>query len=103
MSIQINYQWRITKYNPVFRDEDGYYTLEKEWTCPSEIGKIIDEKEFTLDEYLPVEAAYVNTVMTFLSECGLSTLRDLQLSRIDISKEDKSSTLYEIEFDEMNL
>ena len=103
MPNKINYQWRITKYNPVFRDEDGYYTLKEEWTCPSEIGKIIDEKEFTLDDYLRVEAAYVNTVMTFLSECGLSTLRILQLSRIDISKEDKSSTLYETEFDVLDL
>jgi len=103
MSDQINYQWRITKYNPDFRDEDGYYTLKEEWTCPSEIGKIIDGKEFTLGEYLRVEAAYVNTVMTFLSECGFSALRILQLSRIDVSPEDKSSALYEIEFDELDL
>ncbi|WP_313894134.1 hypothetical protein [Psychrobacillus sp.] len=103
MSNLINYQWRITKYNPAFRDEDGYYTLQKEWTCPSEIGKVIDGKEFTLVEYLGVETAYVNTVMTFLSEYGLSSLRILQLTKMDVSKEDKVSILYETEFDEMDL
>jgi len=86
------------KYNPKFRGEDGYYTLKEEWTCPSQIGKIIDGKEFTLDEYLRVETAYINTVLTFLHECGLSTLRILQLVRMDVSPEDKLSILYEAEF-----
>lgn len=103
MSNQINYQWRITKYNPDFRDEDGTYTLEKEWTCPSEIGKTIYGKEFTLGEYLRVEAAYVNTVMTILSECELNTLRVLQLTEIYVSPEDRTSVLYEREFDELDL
>lgn len=103
MPNQINYEWRVTKYNPDFRDEDGYFTLREEWTCPSEIGKTIDGKKFTLEEYLRIEEAYVNTVITFFIESGLSTLRVLQLSEIDISKEDMSSELYEVEFDELNL
>lgn len=103
MSNQIKYQWRITKYNPDLRDEYGSYTLEKEWTCSSEIGKIIYGKEFTLGEYLRVEAAYINTVMKILSECELITLRVLQLTEIIVSPEDRTSVLYESEFDELDL
>lgn len=99
----INYHWRVTKYNPNFRDENGYYTLKEEWTCPSEIGKIINGKEFTLDEYLHVESAYVNTVIKFLTENKLSSLRILQLSILEISPEEKSSLLFEPEFTEINL
>lgn len=103
MANQINYQWRITKYNPDFRDVDGSYTLEKEWPCPSQIGKIIYGKEFTLGEYLCVEAAYVNTVMAILSECKLNTLRVLLLSKSYVTPEVRTSELYEREFDELDL
>ncbi|MBL3729661.1 hypothetical protein JIN86_08600 [Lysinibacillus sp. HST-98] len=103
MAYQINFQWRITKYNPAFRDDNGHYTLKEEWTCPSEIGKIIDGKEFTLDEYFRVESAYLNTVSTFLKESGLNKLRVLQLSKFDISPEEKSMALYEKAFDELDL
>ncbi|MFN7253258.1 MAG: hypothetical protein ACK4M9_21160 [Anaerobacillus sp.] len=103
MSGQIKYQWRITKYNPDYRDENGYYTLKEEWTCPSEIGKIIDGKEFTLEEYLDIEAKYIDTLIAFIIESGLNTLRILQLSEQKISTEDRSSVLYETEFDELIL
>lgn len=100
---QINYQWRITKYNPDFRDENGCYTLEDEWTCPSEIGKIIYGKEFTLGDYFRVEAAYVNTIMTILNECQLNSLRVLHLTKIYDSPENRTSELYEREFDELDI
>ncbi|PEL14287.1 hypothetical protein [Bacillus sp. AFS017336] len=103
MTNQINYQWRVTKYNPDFRNEDGSYSLTEEWTCLSEIGKIIYGKEFTLDEYLQVEAAYVETIINFLEESGINSLRILKLSILNISEEDKKSSLYETEFDELIL
>jgi hypothetical protein len=100
---RIEFQWRITKYNPDFRNDKGYYTLTGEWTCPSEIGKIINGKEFTLNEYLQVETAYVNTVINFLEESGFNSLRILQLSKRDISEVDKASVLFDNEFDELVL
>lgn len=100
---QINYQWRVTKYNPDFRDENGYYTLIEEWTCPSEIGKIINGKEFTLDEYLQVEAAYVSAVIKYIEESGINSLRILKLSQWNNSEEDKTSSLYEAEFEQLVL
>jgi hypothetical protein len=99
---QINFQWRVTKYNPDFRDENGYYTLIEEWTCPSEIGETINGNEFTLDEYLQVEVAYINSVITFIEESSINSLRILQLE-CDISEDDKTSPLYEKEFEELIL
>ncbi|MEH7073792.1 DUF7683 domain-containing protein [Neobacillus drentensis] len=103
MGNQIKYQWRVTKYNPDFRDENGAYTLTEEWTCPSELGKILNGREFTLDEYLQVEAAYVNAVINFIEESGFDSLRVLMLSQWNISEEDKTSPLYEVEFEQLVL
>jgi hypothetical protein len=99
---QILLQWRVTKYNPDFRDENGYYTLNEEWTCPSEIGKIINGNEFTLDEYLLVEASYINSVIKFIEESNIDSLRILQLDSY-ISEEDKTSPLFEKEFEHLVL
>jgi len=99
---QINYQWRVTKYNPDFRDENGYYTLIEEWTCPSEIGKTINGKVFTLDEYLQIEAAYINSAIKFIEESGINSLRILRLE-CNISEEDRTSLLYEKEFEKLVL
>lgn len=102
MANQINFHWRVTKYNPDFRDENGYYTLIEEWACPSEIGKTINGNEFTLDEYIQVEAAYINSVIQFIEESSIDSLRILQLE-CDISEEDKKSPLYEEEFEKLVL
>ena len=99
---QIDFQWRVTKYNPDFRDKNGYYTLIEEWTCPSEIGRTINGNEFTFDEYLQVEAAYINSAISFIEESSIDSLRILQLE-CDISEEDKISPLYEKEFEKLIL
>ena len=96
------FQWRITKYNPNFRDENGYYTLTEDWTCPSEIGKTINGNQFTLEDYLQVEAAYIDSAIKFIDESGIDLLRILQLE-CDISEEDRTSPLYEKEFEELVL
>ena len=94
---QISYQWRVTKYNPKYRNEFGHYTLIEEWTCPSEIGETINGKEFTLDEYLRVEAAYIHSVLNFMEESNVDSLRVLQLESNRL-EEEKISPLYEKEF-----
>lgn len=97
-----NFQWRVTKYNPDFRDENGYYTLIEEWTCPSDIGKVFNEHEFTMLEYLQAETAYIDSVIKFIEESGIDSLRVIQL-QYTISEEDKTSPLYEKEFETMVL
>lgn len=103
MVTNIDYQWRITKYNPAFRDDNGYFTLVEEWTCPSEIGKIINGNEFTLEEYLRVETAYIDTVIQFLTASNLHSLRILQCSSLEISSKERQSILYEPEFDKVQV
>ena len=46
MPLPSMYGWRITKYNPAFRDERGAY-LKDEWTSVSDVGKSFG------DEVLP--------------------------------------------------
>ena len=51
--------YRISKYNPKFRDEDGFYT-RKEWTSISDIGESFDGSEVTIHEYLEIENISIN-------------------------------------------
>ena len=41
----------------------------------------INGKKFTLDEYLQVETAYINSVNKFKEESSIDSLRILQLER----------------------
>lgn len=67
---------RITKYNPIFRDRNGIYSYSKEeWTSVCDIGKIFNGRVFTTNEYIAVENAYVNTVMAFVDELKITSLK----------------------------
>lgn len=61
-------EFRITKYDPALRDSSGAY-LGSEWTSMSDIGK-----STTLDEYIRVEAAYLDVVLAFLQEANIDSL-----------------------------
>jgi hypothetical protein len=67
-------EYRVTKYNPVFRDQSDSYT-KTEWTSFKDIGRTYSGVLFTAEEYERVEGAYVKAAMSFLSESGLSSLR----------------------------
>jgi hypothetical protein len=73
MTPKSNYSWRITKYNPVYRNERGHY-LKDEWTSIADIGRFYDDHEFTADNYQIVEDAYVATALGFLAEAGGDSL-----------------------------
>ncbi|WML45444.1 hypothetical protein [Neobacillus sp. PS3-40] len=60
------YSWRITKYNPLHRNEDGSYIDDKEWTSFSEIGSKVDKYE-----YLETEQKYIDAIISFMEELGL--------------------------------
>lgn len=97
MANKNNYQYRITKYNPVLRNENGEY-ISEEWISPWQIGKTFSDKLFTIKEYLQVEKAYIDTVLSFLKECKLKSLRVIQLERNNELLQDESSELFEEEF-----
>lgn len=94
----IKHQWRVTKYNPDYRDEHGHYTLIEEWTSPSDIGETFDGNELTLDDYLRVEEAYIDSAIAFMEESGIQSVRVLGLEG-SITEEDRASFLFESEFE----
>lgn len=65
--------YRISKYNPEFRDENGIYTQE-DWTSVSDIGRVFNGEKLTKEEYLRTENSYVNAVKTILTENNASKL-----------------------------
>ena len=102
MSKEIDYQWRITKYNPAYRNEEGHY-LRDEWTSVSEIGKSYQGEILTLNDYLQVEKAYVDTVMKFLEVYQIERVRLIHLETYGLDNVDKTSPLYDPSFDTIPL
>jgi hypothetical protein len=66
-------EYRVTKYNPAFRDARGAFTRD-EWTCFRDIGESFAGVTLNREEYERVERAYVNVALAFLSESGVSSL-----------------------------
>jgi hypothetical protein len=66
-------EYRITKYNPAFRDLRGAYSRD-EWTAVGDIGRSFDGVVLTSEEYHRVEAAYVAVALSFLDESGQFSL-----------------------------
>lgn len=75
----MNY-WRVTKYNPIYRDDQGRYK-EDEWTSISDIGRSFKGKELTTKEYKVIENAYAVAVVAVMEELGIKTLKikDLEI------------------------
>jgi hypothetical protein len=67
------FSWRVTKYNPKKRDENGYYLFD-DWTCYSQINTIADGKLLTYAEYLTTEDAYIDAIELFMTCNNLTEL-----------------------------
>ena len=61
-------QYRVTKYNPAYRNNDGSYS-NKEWTSFSDVGNSVTE-----DEYINIENSYIESALKFLEEYNVTTL-----------------------------
>lgn len=55
------YKYRITKYNPQFRNDEGIY-LKEDWTAISDIGKVFNGKELTIESYKKTEDSYISVI-----------------------------------------
>jgi hypothetical protein len=66
--------WRISKYDPTFRDQNGVYQQD-EWTDVTDIGRAFDGMTLDLQTYLATEAAYVASVREFMVDANVTTLR----------------------------
>jgi hypothetical protein len=69
--------WRVTRYDPALRDERGAYRVDT-WTSVSDVGP-----ELTLNEYLDVEAGYLQAFRAFAEESGVV---QLQIRELDIGE-----------------
>ncbi len=67
------FQYRISKYDPSFRDAEGRYTRD-EWIMAGQIGESFDGVVLTREEYQRVEDAYVTVARGFLRESGVASL-----------------------------
>lgn len=67
------FEYRITKYDPQFRDTRGAYTRD-EWTAVSDVGQFFDGELLTTAEYHRVENAYIASALSFCREAGVESL-----------------------------
>ena len=94
-------EYRITKYNPIFRNEEGHY-LKDEWTEVSDVGKIFNGKKVTEDDYLTIEKAYIESVLKMLEISNLDHVRIVGLWPDDIPErftEEKDRWYFESSFE----
>lgn len=59
------YKYRITKYNPLFREANGRYTKE-DWTSISDIGKKFEGNVLATKDYKSTEDKYVKAVQLIM-------------------------------------
>jgi len=76
----MKFQYRITKYDPKNRDENGRY-IQTEWTSFKDVGNTFGTFVLSEQEYHRVEDAYVSSALAFLNESGIR-----KLSLVEVQK-----------------
>ena len=89
--------YRITKYNPDFRDEDGVFEGE-DWTSISDVGKNFSGRILTFEEYLSVENKYISSALHFFNETDLKKLSVVGLEQ----KQDQKRNIEDARFSGIN-
>ena len=69
----------VTKYDPIFRNENGHYT-KNEWIGFFQIGKQFDDGELTFDSYKKMEGKYIQAAMEFFQfhQCDQIVLKNIE-------------------------
>src|SRR5215831_19313867 len=75
------YWWRVTKYDPRYRDKSGRY-LRDEWIGASQIGSEFVDGVLSEGEYLRVEGLYAAAVVQFWRASGEPPL---QIQALEVS------------------
>ncbi len=75
--------FRITKYNPLLRDNTGKY-LKDEWTSFSDVGKYFNGTLFDIYEYYEIESKYVRAIQILLEGNCVDTIRVSNLEKFDV-------------------
>ena len=66
-------RYRISKYDPLLRDERGNF-IGEDWTSFSDIGKKYNGIVLTNLQYADVEAKYIDAITTILHHCQINTM-----------------------------
>ena len=73
-------KFRITKYNPLFRNEFGEY-IRDEWTSIYDIGKKFHDEILTEALYVEKENAYIQTIELLLANNSLRLMKVVKLEK----------------------
>ncbi|WNS43282.1 hypothetical protein [Paenibacillus sp. MMS20-IR301] len=90
--IDIKHYWQISKYKEIELPLYGQGAIPS-WTSVSDIGKEINGKVLTVNEYLTVEDLYIQAIKIFMMYSNISTLIIEQLEKpfdINVIKEKNS-------------
>jgi len=91
--------YRITKYNPDKRNEQGHYLDNSEWTAISDIDKP-EYNSVTYEEYEKAETAYVAAIKAIMLDNNLEFLQvdslELHDKKQDFKKHEKTRRLENI-------
>lgn len=92
----MKYTWRITKYNPAYRNERGIY-INDEWTAYSDIGKSFKGKILTEDEYLRYENLYIDSIIKLMRASNIYILSISELEVYDENIQLKNGIILSID------
>lgn len=73
-------KYRVSKYNPIFRNEKGIYTKD-EWTSYSDIGKRYGQMYLKKEDYLLMENKYCEAIYDILINNNIHKLKIDKLER----------------------
>ena len=94
--------YRITKFDPAKRNEQGAYIDQAEWTAISDVGKPA-YGNLTYEEYEKTEIAYVEAVQVILAEKEIECLNidslELRSTKRDFKEYHNSGRLRGVEVD----
>jgi len=74
------YSWRITKFDPKFRDKYGRY-IKNDWTSISDVNKVVNGQILSFESYLHVEDKYVQAVLDFSKYFSVPSLKIVGLEK----------------------
>ena len=74
------YKYRISKYDPQYRNAEGVYTKE-EWTSYDDIGKTYNGRLFTKEEYIKTEELYCKAILNILKN---ENVNKMLLTKVEI-------------------
>lgn len=76
-------KYRITKYNPVYRNADGVF-MNDDWTSVHDVGKVLNGEWINQSIYLQVENSYLKAVKIILDLFSCSELKVSELEKYSL-------------------